>query len=397
MTNESGFHPAVVVLADDLSGAAEAASVFLGRRPSPTLRLHPGARTGPGVTVVDLNTRALTVADAQRAVRAASSGVPADAMVIAKIDSLLRGHVAGWTDVLAERGPVIVAAALPALRRTVRDGVLHVDGVPLHQTRAWHAEKSSPPVSLAELFGTRPTLPIPAGADLLELLPHAAAEGRIAICDVEDDTDLDRVLAASRAVPGAHLVGTSALAAAVARTLPPGFPDATPRTASHVVLTVVGTAEPVAAVQVSHLVASGTRHLAVDADHLLSGTADPATLTRELDGGSVVLTIGGDVRPARSEALATALAGFVVAGQAPHRADLVLTGGATARAVVDALGLTALQPVREVHHGAVVSIASDGRAIVTRPGSFGDPTSLTAISRHLTEDHDVQPRPKALT
>jgi 4-hydroxythreonine-4-phosphate dehydrogenase len=64
---------------------------------------------------------------------------------------------------------------------------------------------------------------------------------------------------------------------------------------------------------------------------------------------------------------------------------LVLTGGETARAVVDAIGLTTLRPIYEIHHGAVASVASDGRRIVTRPGSFGGADSLVDIVRYLTQ------------
>jgi D-threonate/D-erythronate kinase len=63
----------------------------------------------------------------------------------------------------------------------------------------------------------------------------------------------------------------------------------------------------------------------------------------------------------------------------------VLTGGETARAVVDAIGITSLRPVHEIHHGAVVSVAPDGRRVVTRPGSFGDINSLVTITRYLTQ------------
>src|SRR6185436_2449287 len=111
---------------------------------------------------------------------------------------------------------VVVAAGLPAIGRTVRAGILHVEGVPLHRTRAWHAERSSPPASVAEVLAYRPTTSTPVDADLLGRLQLAAASGRIAVCDVATDADLDAILAASRSIPGAQLVGTSALAAAVA-------------------------------------------------------------------------------------------------------------------------------------------------------------------------------------
>jgi D-threonate/D-erythronate kinase len=64
---------------------------------------------------------------------------------------------------------------------------------------------------------------------------------------------------------------------------------------------------------------------------------------------------------------------------------LVLTGGETARAVVDAIGITTLHPVHEIHHGAVESVTTDGRRVVTRPGSFGTADSLVAIVRYLTQ------------
>jgi len=396
MTTDVGNHPVVAVLADDLSGAAEAASTFLGRRPSTTLHLDSDTRRHDGVTVVDLNTRTLPKAHAQNAVRAALDGVPVDALVVAKVDSLLRGHVGGWAEVLAERGPVIVAAALPSLGRTVHAGVLHVDGVPLHETRAWRAERSTPPISVADVFD-RPTASTPVAADLADRLAEAAASGRIAVCDVATDADLDLILAASRSVPGAQLMGTSALTAAIARTLPAGPRDTASRRRSPGLLTVVGTAEPAAAQQVTELTRSGTRHLCVDVDALLDGTADPADLARALGDGSVVLTVRGALRPDHGAAVSAALARFVDAGQAERRPDLVLTGGATARAVVDAMGLTTLQPVDQVHHGAVVSVASDGRTVVTRPGSFGDPFSLVDVARYLAETPSVRTQPKALT
>ncbi|RNG18232.1 hypothetical protein EEJ42_27350 [Streptomyces botrytidirepellens] len=64
-------------------------------------------------------------------------------------------------------------------------------------------------------------------------------------------------------------------------------------------------------------------------------------------------------------------------------ADLVLTGGETARRVLDALAITRLDPVGQVHHGAVHLRTPDGRSVVTRPGSFGDPDSLRHIVRAL--------------
>jgi uncharacterized protein YgbK (DUF1537 family) len=268
--------------------------------------------------------------------------------------------------VLAERGPVIVVAALPSLARTVRDGVLYIGETPLHETDAWATEPVRPPREIAELFHG---LPI----DM----------GRIAICDAATDADLDAVVSA--APPGAQLVGTSALAAAVARTLPRRHQDTHERRTSKTVLVVVGSAAPNAAGQVDALIACGAHAVTVDARALLHDKADPEPVQRALEHGPTVVTVGGVVDPAEAQAVSAALGHFIATAQASHHPDLVLTGGETARAVVDAIGLMAMQPVHEIHHGAVASVASDGRRIVTRPGSFGDSESLVTIVRYLTQ------------
>jgi uncharacterized protein YgbK (DUF1537 family) len=342
----------ITVLADDLSGAAEVAGVFLHRATELSLRLNTsGSLDGSGVVITDLNTRAMTQEDAVRAVRTARAQVPAGALVIKKIDSLLRGHIAAEVAVLAEQGPVIVAPALPAMGRTVRDGLLYVGETPLR--------------AVADLF-----------ADV-------ADTDRVTICDAATDEDFDAIVSASASVPDVQLVGSSALAAAVARTLPGGHPpEAAPRSAK-AVLTVVGTAAAIAVDQVAALVADGVSPVVVDARALLHDKADPEPLERALGRGSAVVTIGGVVEPSESQSLSTALGQFIANAAAPHRPHLVLTGGETARAVVDAIGLDSLRPIREIHHGAVASVAADGRWVVTRPGSFGGADSLVTIARYL--------------
>ncbi len=380
----------ILVLADDLSGAAEAAASFLGHVPEARLVLRPEQADRSGVTVVDLNTRGAGSPQAHSALQAALDRNPADRLTVVKIDSLLRGHIGATVDVLADRGPVVVAAGLPGLGRTVRGGVLHVDGVPLHRTDLWHLEPAPPPVSIADLV-RRPSLICSSPAHIAAAL----ADGAVAICDVTCDADLDAALAAARQVPGVQLVGTAALTAALARTFEASAAARTTRNPCQAaVLTVVGTGAQNAAAQVSALVDAGATPITVTADQLLAGTADASQLTQALaTHPQVVLTISGSVPAAQRTELATRLGSYVAAGEraATHRPDLVLTGGETARAVIDALGIVALQPVGVVHHGAVVSEVSDGRRIVTRPGSFGTRDSFVDITAHLVGAQQFSP------
>ncbi len=70
-------------------------------------------------------------------------------------------------------------------------------------------------------------------------------------------------------------------------------------------------------------------------------------------------------------------------GRTHPAADLVLTGGQTARAVLDHLGVRRLRPVAQPDHGVVVSLADDGRLVATKPGSFGQDPTLTDLVRLL--------------
>jgi 4-hydroxythreonine-4-phosphate dehydrogenase len=372
----------ICVLADDLSGAAEAAATFLGRTPAPQLVLEPEQAARPGITVVDLHMRGLPQPRAASLVRTVLDRIPPDRLTVGKVDSLLRGHVGAVVEMLAERGPVVVAGGLPSLGRTVHDGVLHVDGVPLHRTDLWHLEAVRAPASITELIEP-PSRRCSSSDDIVAALTG----GAVAVCDVATDADLDAVVGTVRRVPRVQLVGTAALTAALARTLraSTGSQEVENRGTS-AVLIVVGTGAMNAAEQVARLVSSGATPFVIDFEGLISGTADPGHLSRTLaTHAQVVLTVSGSVPMAQRASLSAALGRYVAASdcQVPSRPDLVLTGGETARSVIDALGIAALQPVGVVHHGAVVCVAPDGRRIVTRPGSFGNSDSFVDITAHL--------------
>jgi 4-hydroxythreonine-4-phosphate dehydrogenase len=94
----------------------------------------------------------------------------------------------------------------------------------------------------------------------------------------------------------------------------------------------------------------------------------------------LVLDPAAPVRPEQSARLAAGLAG--VAAHAAGDRSLVLTGGQTARAVLDALRGTHLEPLA-VAQGAVTSRTDEGRLVITRPGSFGTPSSLAELTATL--------------
>ncbi|MGI5424013.1 four-carbon acid sugar kinase family protein [Streptomyces sp. CA-179760] len=383
-------HLPVLALADDLSGAAETAvalrspaRILLGPVPGPVA-------AAPGESLVlDLDSRQLPGTEAARAVRDVTHAVPAGTVLFKKVDSLLRGNLSAEAAAYAGDGRgVVIATALPAARRTVRGGVVHLDGVPLHKTDAWRAEARPAPASVAVALGDLPSAPVPlmdvrgAPGALQEALRACFAQGRHPVCDAETEADLDAIAAAALELgPGIGLLGTGGLAGALGRRLSTagatGTSALTPGDVVRPLLIVVGTAEPTAREQVAHLLADGVREVSLSTRDLLDS---PRRLAPPVAAVTVV-RITGAAGPSLARRLVAALADTVA--DAARDCDLVLTGGETARRVLDVLSVTDLRPVGQIHHGAVLSRTPDGRSVVTRPGSYGGADSLRRIVQAL--------------
>ncbi|MPY46427.1 4-hydroxythreonine-4-phosphate dehydrogenase [Streptomyces phyllanthi] len=391
----------MLALADDLSGAAETAMALRlpGRlvlgAPARGLRAAGGSVALPSSgesVVVDLDSRQLPAVDAARSVQTAvAAGAFHGGVLFKKVDSLLRGHLAAETAAYAAgaRG-VVIAPALPVAGRTVRGGVVQLRGTPLHMTEAWRAECRRPPRSVAHALSGVPTALVPLsvvrGPALADCLLAHLAQGRQPVCDAETDDDLTLIAAAAYGLgPDVRLLGSGGLAAALGRLLArtpvdgrAAVPAPHPGTARRPLLVVAGTAEPALAAQIAQLAAVGARHVPLSPGELTLAPTGRLDITPI---GITVVSITGPVCPASSRDLVTALAAAVA--DVARDSDLVLTGGETARRVLEALGVTQLWPVDQIHHGAVHSLTPDGRSVVTRPGSYGETDSLLRIARAL--------------
>lgn len=386
--------PYVLALADDLSGAAETACALGGPVRLSLTAADVAENPAAHDLVVDLDTRHLPTAEAAYAVRtalrAAQAGPPR--LLYKKVDSQLRGHLAAEAAAYAEGADaVVVAPALPAAGRTVTGGVVHVNGVPLHRTDGWRAERAAAPRSLPEALSGLPVRTVP--LDVVRSEPAAldaefrriAGFGAHPAPDAETDADLDAVAAAAlRLGPGFRLLGSGGLALALGRAMArpaAATPPPAPARDRAPLLFVVGTAEPAAVAQIAHLTALGAHHVPLDPAGLAAGTVclprtavTPALTVLSIDGSA-------GLHPGAGRALSAALGALTAVY--PGRPDLVLTGGETARTTLDALGIRELEPLGEIHHGAVHSRTPDGRRVVTRPGSYGAEDSLLRIAAAL--------------
>ncbi|MGH3504389.1 MAG: four-carbon acid sugar kinase family protein [Nocardioidaceae bacterium] len=387
----------ICALADDLTGAIETASllsvgtgdaeVVLADHPPRGEAEQPLARNAQtgSARVVDLDVRHASGAAAYAAVLRASE--TAGRVDFVKIDSLLRGNPASLIAAATATGPVVVCPALPAAARTTKSGRLRSPDLPAYDGRDLAA--LLPPAGVA-LIGLRVVRGDPCG--LGEAIAGGCRAGRVPVCDAETAADLDRIVAAATALGGVTLVGSGGLAAAAGRARSrtrARCGDAARPSGTRRVLAVIGSAESSAHAQVDRLEACGGQVITArddvgdDAgayDRLVEAVRDA------LGRGPVVLTAGrgSKHRGGESATIARCL-GDVVRDALGGACDtrLFLTGGQTARAVFDALGVRVARVVAEVDMGAVYCRTDTGHEVVTRPGSMGGPDALLKVVEYL--------------
>lgn len=422
----------VYVQADDFSGAAEVGYCFAGHGFPAQVLLGTRAASGTddagtsfapsaaSVVVTDTHSRGLAESAAATLVTAAFSGPEASGaqVMFKKMDSLWRGNIRAEVAALASLGfHAVVAGALPQLQRAVVGGRPLMAGVPLAQTDLWQAEVAAPPVDVASLL--RPT--DPASVTTVDL--YGVRSGRLAstlagllysnrpelvVADGETVEDLEHVVDALQELnfqAGGRrivLVGTGGAADVLARRLAAnvarnaqsvGLAEpfvAEPRERARPVLAVVGSASKTAQAQLGQLEASG--FTVVRLDPFQAGTKDAyapklAQVIGDLrSGGRVVIGLAAQkVDPSGAARIVQALSTFAAEAAKAVPADLILTGGETAREVLDAIGRSSLVPLAAVQHGAVLSRADDGTLVGTKPGSFGDDLALLQLYDEIRE------------
>ena len=331
----------MLIVADDLTGAADCAGVFATAGHCTVVVLGgPGSDLSPevanaGVVAVDTNGRLLDAEDAFLATANAVRSSP-HRPVFVKIDSTLRGHIrATVLAVLSalETAPshVVICPAFPALGRTVVDACVHVDGEPLADGSLRNALRGFP--ANAGLF-------IPA---------------------VRTDDDLATVV--KRFHDPAHPSDTLWVGSAgLARHLV-GLAD-TPAASTSIEMTDANRIAVVAGSQHDRTMAQLAR---------LDGAAQRST-------NSQVFRVDPSDQDFLDQILPTL-----------RKVDgLILTGGQTARMVLDGLAVkhitiggeveigmpwaTAMIPVDEAHQPVT---------LVTKAGGFGDDTALVTAAEFL--------------
>ncbi len=416
--------PSVVVIADDLTGAADTGVAFVRGGATAAVVWQPGTMPEADVVVMSTESRQLSRAEAVQRVRAAAvdlgltrgSGLP---WVYKKIDSTLRGHpgpeLAALLDVIGTR-VALVAPAFPAQGRVTVGGVHLVHGVPLADT-PFGSEVTVSDVCACLAVGV-------SACQLTALRLSAVDDGKMAyggeacvrtlalVADAQTDADLQRI--ADRALRDGTrvLCGSAGLAQALAEALSRGgaweagggaavvnrmFVGRHQAASSHDpsgvgVLVVAASRHPAALRQVAVAEGTGVRAVRPERDWFIGPGSQEAMVDAVeqalVRGPAILTTVGLPDMPGRGPALTERLAG-VVAGviRKGAVAGLVLTGGDAAIAVSRAVGAEALWLGGEVQSGVPWGRLAGGLApglpVVTKAGGFGDDGALLAAMRFL--------------
>jgi uncharacterized protein YgbK (DUF1537 family) len=405
--------PQLVIVADDLTGAADTGACFASAGLGTVIRLAGPAIPTADVVVVSTESRDLDGAAAAATVRAAviaiagGHGEARPRWIYKKIDSALRGHprdelLATMDAIGATRA--LVAPAFPAEGRTTIGGRQLIDGVPLESSRIGGAGAAS---DLVTLFGTGDGPPVqhidlialrgPPDALRRVLQVHDDSDG-IVIADAETDDDL---MTLAGAVEGGRLrlfCGSAGFARQLARSLPltrNAHPPLKAVRRPGPILIVAGSRHEATARQVEMLRQSGIP-IVRPGQRLIDDLATPIDsviaqiVTHLAAGRSVVLTTLGLAPSAGGgHVVASRLAQMVAAPEVSSQVGgLVLTGGDVAAAVCTALGATAIWLGGEISSGIPVGMLQGGRlharVIATKAGSFGGDNALASCIDHLT-------------
>ena len=334
----------VLAIADDLTGALEVGALFAAAGMRSVVTTGAVDALDDPVIVIDTETRHAEPGEAESIVESSAAGWRS--LVYKKTDSTLRGNIGPELRALYRLygGPIAYVPAYPEVGRTVVDGSVYVDGVPLAETA--FARDSLNPVR---------------DGRVRSLLDPACD------CVVFDGRNGDDVLQAAREIlsSGAFRIvaGPGAIAGALA--------------------TCLGTPTVIAWPTVrSCLVVNGSRHEV--SQRQIQAALESLAIC--IDDGAPWQLLHREIPPAADPIQVAANRGTEVQRILAEREfdGLLVFGGDTAFGILKSLGLPHLRPVGEILPGVPVSLIEGRREVlITKAGGFGTPDLVAHIRNQL--------------
>ncbi len=393
----------ILSIADDLSGAIEAA-VELGAERSRIwlLSSHDASIPLPdlddAVVVLDSNSRQLEPNQAEllylhllKSLK--EKGSYADTLIYLKIDSLVRGNVQPIISAAKTLGPVMFIPALPRLGRHTKNGAITVGGVALKETKYWKLEKVEPPESLVDFLKPVPSEvirlqdPRAEKRDLIKALESTFARGAVAVCDAESEKDLENLIAAAVTFPNLIIVGSSGVASFLGVYLgreTVAAPVLIEVTGNRKIVAFVGSGSEKSQEQLKSAETAGfPTYYVVPEEFPLQDI--PLLHLLESQGVALLGIKQDSANQAQHRELIELINEQIK--DVTARASLILTGGETARIVLESLSTQWLRPLKSHEYGVVIAVTDLGQLVAVKPGTFGSPNTLVGLIEELQKIH----------
>lgn len=345
----------MIVIADDITGAAEIAGIAF--EAGEDVRLVCGDVTVTnGTTVIATDTRSMTEVEAIAETRRITSSLPQQGgSLFKKTDSALRGHVVAELKTLMEATGyqrTVYLPANPSKGRIIKDGVYYINGTPIDQTD----------------FSFDPEFPAKT-AVLRERFPDAETNG-ILMPDAESKEDIQKVIAA---YDDGHTLfaGAADLFEATIGTI-----DTIGTIGTIGTIDTIGTLFLCGSTQ-SKPLDLGIPVTAMPMD-IYDGSKDITSWLEEACAiyqreGSLMITIPHRHRTGKEVAVhlretTARLIQHLVERQQPRQ--LIIEGGASTFATLRHLGWNELKVVSQLAPGVIKTKAPNGTFVIMKPGSY---------------------------
>jgi len=376
----------IAVIADDLTGAAEIGGIGLSYGLKVEISRNVNAATTADMLVINTDARSLNEADAVQVTKIVSEQLKAlnPQFVYKKIDSVMRGHVLPEITVQCEAmnlSRAIVVPANPALGRTLVKGHYYINNVPAHETSFGHDPEF--PVVHSHVL-TR----FKHASDRVAVQPHHVNLNGKAIIIGEAETHGDLANWAEKLQPGTLAAGAAGFFTACMDALYPqkqSNNNVGDFNLNGPILYISGsTFKPsVSLVEKLHAANGPVSYMPEQLmqpgntnDNLINYWANE-TAGFIADKNKAVMSIpvedaehNGNNAVHRRTQMAAAVK--KVFEQTPI-SELVIEGGSTAAAILDALDIDTLLPVQELAPGVIRSAATKPYVnlhITLKPGSY---------------------------
>ena len=353
----------MIVIADDITGAAEIAGIAFSH--GADVRLVCGGSVSyrstatNGTTVIATDTRSMSEAEAIAETHRIASAISHQPLALfKKTDSALRGHVVAELQALMETTGALRCVYLPAnpsKGRIIRNGIYYINNVPIHDTD----------------FSFDPEFPAKTSV-LRERFPDAEAKG-IIMPDAESEQDIRKVIqqyddgktlfaGAADLFNGMIDMGCGRLKKSIAK-----HPTPIIHREKSSTLILCGSTQS-KALNIGIPISPMPRDIYDGSDNLYLWNTDAYSQQH-----SLILTIPHTHRTGKEVAvhLRSVMAQMTKRLVSEHRPDhLIIEGGATAWATLQALNWTEFQIVRQIAPGVVQMSATNGTLVTLKPGSY---------------------------